>query len=302
MNIRKVLIDTFPDWECIDNYINIISHNSNEPAIEKHHILPVSVFPEYKDFNDYKWNCVRLSTKDHILAHYYLSFTGHSGLKLAFQLMSGIDSQQFSNLTDVDKSLIIKLAGERRSDFIISKIKCPLYKDYNKWFLIWEKYGHPKYKLFRTILIKEGIYPELINFNSSILSKICSDFERDIGYKYVNNSSQVKDSYRHASLFSEKTKTKRSISLKSKFDSKIKASINNVALELIDTYKSTLEQIPKFGRNERRLYIKNLLFPIWQALNNPSYRRFESILKSHECLYPTNHRRMVEEWSSTTSY
>lgn len=39
---------------------------------ERHHILPKSIFPEYKDFKTNNWNCSRLSYIDHCRAHYWI--------------------------------------------------------------------------------------------------------------------------------------------------------------------------------------------------------------------------------------
>jgi len=47
--------------------------NPNYKYYERHHILPKSLFPQYKDFNkQFKWNKVLLTAKEHILAHILL--------------------------------------------------------------------------------------------------------------------------------------------------------------------------------------------------------------------------------------
>lgn len=50
-------------------YLNIVSTDSDEKYTEKHHILPKSIFPQYKDC---KWNLVRLSARQHFIAHILL--------------------------------------------------------------------------------------------------------------------------------------------------------------------------------------------------------------------------------------
>jgi hypothetical protein len=68
---------------CIDNATN--KPDQKFMAIERHHILPVSLFPEYKKSD---WNLVYLSSYDHLKAHYYLHMAiGHRSLTLAFNQM-----------------------------------------------------------------------------------------------------------------------------------------------------------------------------------------------------------------------
>jgi hypothetical protein len=51
-------------------YTHIITANVDESQyFERHHILPKAIFPEYRNE---KWNIVRLSAKDHFIAHHLL--------------------------------------------------------------------------------------------------------------------------------------------------------------------------------------------------------------------------------------
>ena len=51
-------------------YKHIITSTADESQYtERHHILPKAIFPEYKSES---WNIVKLSAKDHFLAHYLL--------------------------------------------------------------------------------------------------------------------------------------------------------------------------------------------------------------------------------------
>ena len=74
-------------------YINsCIQSNQNNPTkehTEKHHILPKEMFPEYKSFNKFPWNCAELTIRQHMIAHYILwKLTNHSSQLSAFYLMS----------------------------------------------------------------------------------------------------------------------------------------------------------------------------------------------------------------------
>jgi hypothetical protein len=68
------------NWHYLNRYIKFIvfcqetnSDIKNED-IEKHHILPKAkdMFPEYHDFTKYPENCVVLTYRQHIIAHYIL--------------------------------------------------------------------------------------------------------------------------------------------------------------------------------------------------------------------------------------
>lgn len=53
--------------------------------VEKHHILPSSIFPEYKKE---AWNIVELSAREHYIAHYILMKAFGGSMSIAFNLMS----------------------------------------------------------------------------------------------------------------------------------------------------------------------------------------------------------------------
>ena len=99
--IKQLLIDISlnkTDW--IDEYIDIcsISSISNEYC-EFHHILPVSLFPEYKNES---WNIVRLTYKTHREAHRLLSYSGKLAMIKAYSIM------QSNRVENINYSAIIK--------------------------------------------------------------------------------------------------------------------------------------------------------------------------------------------------
>lgn len=69
----------------IDYYRTLNLNKSTNGSLEKHHILPVALFPEYK--ND-KWNIVLLPAKAHYIVHYML-YKGvrHKSCAYAFNQM-----------------------------------------------------------------------------------------------------------------------------------------------------------------------------------------------------------------------
>lgn len=59
-------------------YVNLIENakiKNNNLTIycEKHHILPSSIFPEYANLKENPWNYVKLTYREHFLAHWLLS-------------------------------------------------------------------------------------------------------------------------------------------------------------------------------------------------------------------------------------
>lgn len=75
--IKEILINSNANLnkEDITKYLDFIDScitpNLDEYG-EKHHILPKSIFPEYKSERKFPWNIKRLYAKDHFIAHYLL--------------------------------------------------------------------------------------------------------------------------------------------------------------------------------------------------------------------------------------
>ena len=82
-----------------------------------HHILPKSIFPEFKDLRDNPWNGVRLSFRHHFVAHMFLARvfkeTHHMGTALF--LMAQSDSGK--RLNSREYSAAMELYAESRKQF-----------------------------------------------------------------------------------------------------------------------------------------------------------------------------------------
>lgn len=63
--------------------MQIWNNVQNTGYIENHHILPKHVFPEYKNLKHYPWNGIKLTTRQHIIAHYILMKAYPKSWKLA---------------------------------------------------------------------------------------------------------------------------------------------------------------------------------------------------------------------------
>lgn len=55
---------------------------------EAHHFLPKAIFPQFKDYNKYKWNKVLLTPKEHYICHLLLTkmFEGTNRSKMCMPL------------------------------------------------------------------------------------------------------------------------------------------------------------------------------------------------------------------------
>ncbi|EPO1808390.1 hypothetical protein G2469_00061 [Escherichia phage vB_EcoM_G2469] len=85
--IYKILKTSFPSWEGLDEYLNFIKTNSTNKVkglTQVHHILPKSIFP---DFKTCKWNLCHLSHYNHFIAHSILAKTGNHKMINALQRM-----------------------------------------------------------------------------------------------------------------------------------------------------------------------------------------------------------------------
>lgn len=100
------------------NKINLI----NPPTkIERHHICPKSMFPKFKDFNQYPWNCVSLSHKQHFVAHHLLwKCYNNAEMRYAFRCMAYMTHQSIKLtarvyhqlMQDYKESLSLKMMGK----------------------------------------------------------------------------------------------------------------------------------------------------------------------------------------------
>lgn len=117
----------------LKEYINFcIINNDNNIEGENHHILPESIFPEYKDFRIYDNNKTRLSYVNHLKAHYLLTLAiDNDEMFYAFNMMNNFYNQNnIARLDEYDKlkinfKKILKNSNWTKS----SKDKRWIYKD-----------------------------------------------------------------------------------------------------------------------------------------------------------------------------
>jgi len=63
-NHKPFLDNKYSKW-----YMKLVSKDCNDDYVERHHILPKSLYPEYAKC---KWNIVKLSARKHFIAHILL--------------------------------------------------------------------------------------------------------------------------------------------------------------------------------------------------------------------------------------
>lgn len=72
----------------VKRYVNFIFSRKQEGAtFELHHILPKSLWPDYKDLRMNKWNGIKLTPKEHFIAHHILAKALGNKMWIAFHSM-----------------------------------------------------------------------------------------------------------------------------------------------------------------------------------------------------------------------
>jgi hypothetical protein len=100
----------------LNRYIKFINHfilyPSNEDYLETHHICPKAkdMFPEYSNLSKHKWNAIKLTFRQHIIAHYLL-LKSYSNLSqsLSVVLTSGqhhVSTKFNSRLISISKRIL----------------------------------------------------------------------------------------------------------------------------------------------------------------------------------------------------
>lgn len=95
----SLLMRTVKNFHQIQKYMNFISsRKQNSEIYEIHHILPRSMFPEFEKLKNNQWNAIKLSPREHFIAHkilwrafggpmttafHFMSNTSHIGMKIS---------------------------------------------------------------------------------------------------------------------------------------------------------------------------------------------------------------------------
>lgn len=82
----------------LKRYIKFIEKYNGSGNI-KHHALPkaLDMFPEFKSFKEYEWNCINLSSRAHFIAHWMLWKAVGKSQAIAFYQMRHKDKQRLNS-------------------------------------------------------------------------------------------------------------------------------------------------------------------------------------------------------------
>lgn len=147
MNIYEILATKPHNSHYLKRYINFIDlcllknkTLSKNEYTETHHICPKAddLFPEYKDLRINRWNSIKLTARQHIIAHIILWKTYGKSQYLAANYMVNVQnsSTKFNNRS-LPKSIEIRYAAKLREQFSSWRKGKSAFKDFasNKYFL-----------------------------------------------------------------------------------------------------------------------------------------------------------------------
>lgn len=117
----------------LKRYIKFINYCKSREVettyMEKHHICPSSLFPDYKDLRKNSWNKVTLTAREHYIAHKILALTFSGSMWYAFNNMmakNSLSNERLYNISSRDyertKKECSKLHSER-----FSGVNNPMY-------------------------------------------------------------------------------------------------------------------------------------------------------------------------------
>lgn len=87
-NKQSILMNRYIDFIVTCNNRNI---NNNTSILEKHHILPKSLYPRFKNFSHHNWNMALLTPREHFIAHLILHYFIGGSMTTAINFMLSCD-------------------------------------------------------------------------------------------------------------------------------------------------------------------------------------------------------------------
>lgn len=270
MDYKRIFEEEFSikDIDAFEKYIELVSkdYSGNEYS-ERHHILPRSLFPEYKS-NDK--NIVNLKFIDHVKAHELLfKFTENSSMFNAFILMSGrtysmnilleMGYTNISQLPDIRDKISKSKIGKIRTDLlggryfgasedkILKGLKSMREKLKDTAIVRDEDCNKFRISIFDE-RYKSGEY---IPFNKGISSPNNSMKNRDNVDKFLNsrkNGDKLKSSWSKDELLNyllDNHKNGKKVLGKVYFSSNYARIVNLTSFERIDIHKEFVQRLSK---------------------------------------------------------
>lgn len=96
------------------NFLEVCKSRKFTGYKENHHILPKSIWGGYKSFSKNPWNKIRLSTREHYIAHFILAkcFTG----KERYKMILALDSMRLKNKDTADRYFNSRLYAKLKEE------------------------------------------------------------------------------------------------------------------------------------------------------------------------------------------
>ncbi|HGS5630409.1 TPA: hypothetical protein ACMDXI_001022 [Vibrio parahaemolyticus] len=117
IEIRNLLIEHYGCNEYLEKYLEIVSSDDDVEYTEKHHILPKSIWPQFKDFKEHPYNCVNLSAYNHFMSHYYFSMATDSCWWAVHMMANTRKETGFKNCSSKELHEIASLYENCRGNF-----------------------------------------------------------------------------------------------------------------------------------------------------------------------------------------
>lgn len=129
MDIRAVLESVEHNRHYLNKYIRFLAgcqtKNSTAVRLEKHHICPkaADMFPQYRNLRTHTWNVVKLTSRQHIIAHYMLmkAYPDKSSQRYALWAMNNESVSKInSRLFETVRSAFVETVSDRHKGKIVS--------------------------------------------------------------------------------------------------------------------------------------------------------------------------------------
>lgn len=161
VNIYSILRSKSSNEHMIKRYIKFISlcdHSHNE-YVEDHHICPKAddLFPEYIDLNINPWNLVKLTSRQHIIAHVMLWKIFGGSQTVALHYMLNVQNSITINISSrvVPTSISIRYSALLKEEYYHSRIGKGVYKDLTGYIYFIHK-NDPKIKKLNLVGNNKG--------------------------------------------------------------------------------------------------------------------------------------------------
>ena len=136
IDIQTILQTKSPSQRWLSRYIKLIQIYQNKKVLEgeKHHILPASMFPEYKNLTKFPENKVVLPYRVHFIAHYILAKMYNGKMWFAFNQMRRVANK--SCLYEASRKYISECISKANKGTIKTEKQRKMCSIYTK--LLWK--------------------------------------------------------------------------------------------------------------------------------------------------------------------